>query len=63
MVNHLNRAQKEQTKGSELVMGAVEQIKRVVEGQTVSVKELEAAIDDLGTHAQILGGEVRRFKL
>ena len=29
MVHHLNRAQKEQTKGSELVMGAVEQIKRV----------------------------------
>jgi methyl-accepting chemotaxis protein len=63
MVHHLNRAQKEQTKGSEQVMTAVVQIKQVAEAQTSSVKELEAAIGDLASQAEVLRGEVRRFKI
>jgi methyl-accepting chemotaxis protein len=63
MVNHLNRAQKDQTKGSELVMGAVDQIKQVAEAQTASVKDLEASIVDLAQQADVLRGEVKRFKV
>ncbi len=63
MVNHLNRAQKEQTKGSERVMSAVEAIRQVADAQTRSVNELEAAIEALAAQAQVLGGEVKRFKL
>ncbi|HZZ86450.1 MAG TPA: HAMP domain-containing methyl-accepting chemotaxis protein [Anaeromyxobacteraceae bacterium] len=63
MVNHLNRAQKEQTQGSEQVMVAVEEIKHVAEAQTSSVAELEQAIQDLAGQAQVLRGEVQRFKL
>jgi len=63
MVHHLNRAQKEQTKGSEQVMTAVVQIKQVAEAQTHSVRELEAAIVDLASQAEVLRGEVRRFKV
>ena len=63
MVHHLNRAQKEQTKGSEQVMVAVVQIKQVAEAQTVSVRDLEAAIVDLASQAEVLRGEVRRFRL
>ena len=62
MVHHLNRAQKEQTKGSEQVMTAVVQIKQVAEAQTGSVRELEAAIVDLASQADVLRGEVRRFR-
>ncbi len=63
MVHHLNRAQKEQTKGSEQVMTAVVQIKQVAEAQTHSVRDLEAAIVDLASQAEILRGEVRRFRV
>ncbi|HEY6001975.1 MAG TPA: methyl-accepting chemotaxis protein [Anaeromyxobacter sp.] len=63
MVHHLNRAQKEQTKGSEQVMSAVVQIKQVAEAQTVSVRDLEEAIVDLASQAEVLRGEVRRFRL
>jgi len=63
MVHHLNRAQKEQTKGSEQVMSAVVHIKQVAEAQSVSVRDLEAAIVDLASQADVLRGEVRRFKL
>jgi methyl-accepting chemotaxis protein len=63
MVNHLNRAQKDQTKGSELVMRAVDQIKQVAEAQTYSVKDLESAILDLASQADVLRTEVKRFKL
>ena len=63
MVHHLNRAQKEQTKGSEQVMSAVVQIKQVAEAQTVSVRDLEAAIVDLASQAEVLRGEVRKFRL
>ncbi len=63
MVNHLNRAQKEQTQGSEQVMVAVEEIKQVAEAQTSSVQELEQAIQDLASQAEVLRGEVQRFKL
>src|SRR5512138_2133004 len=63
MVNHLNRAQKDQTRGSELVMRAVEQIKQVAEAQTHSVRDLESAILDLAGQADVLRGEVKRFKI
>ncbi|BDG03580.1 methyl-accepting chemotaxis protein [Anaeromyxobacter oryzae] len=63
MVHHLNRAQKEQTKGSEQVMSAVVQIKQVAEAQTHSVRDLETAIVDLASQADVLRGEVRRFKI
>ncbi len=63
MVHHLNRAQKEQTRGSEQVMTAVVQIKQVAEAQAHSVHELEAAIVDLASQAEVLRGEVRRFRL
>ncbi len=63
MVNHINRAQKEQTRGSDEVMSAVVQIKQVAEEQTTSVRELESAISQLVHQAQVLGGEVKRFKL
>jgi len=63
MVHHLNRAQKEQTKGSEQVMTAVVQIKQVAEAQTHSVRDLEAAIEDLASQAEVLRGEVRRFRV
>jgi len=63
MVHHLNRAQKEQTKGSEQVMSAVVQIKQVAEAQTHSARELEAAIVDLASQAEVLRGEVRRFRV
>ena len=63
MVHHLNRAQKEQTRGSEEVMGAVVQIKQVAEAQNLSAHDLEQAIADLAAQAEVLRGEVRRFKL
>ncbi len=63
MVNHINLAQKEQTRSSDQVMSAVVQIKQVAEAQNASVRELESAIADLVSQAQILGGEVKRFKL
>ncbi len=63
MVHHLNRAQKEQTRGSEQVMGAVVQIKQVAEAQNLSAHDLELAIADLAAQAEVLRGEVRRFRL
>ena len=63
MVHHLNRAQKEQTRGSEQVMGAVVQIKQVAEAQARSIRDLEAAITDLAAKADVLGDEVKRFRL
>ncbi|KFE62989.1 methyl-accepting chemotaxis protein [Hyalangium minutum] len=63
MVTHLNRAQKEQTKGSEQVLKAVETIKSVSEHQTRSVRQLEEAIDHLQKQAEVLRGEVRRFRV
>ncbi|RYZ34757.1 MAG: hypothetical protein EOO71_37985, partial [Myxococcaceae bacterium] len=63
MVTHLNRAQKEQTKGSEQVLKAVETIKGVSEHQTRSVRQLEEAIDNLTRQAEILRAEVRRFRV
>ncbi|MDC0709890.1 methyl-accepting chemotaxis protein [Stigmatella sp. ncwal1] len=63
MVTHLNRAQKEQTKGSEQVLKAVDTIKTVSEHQTRSVRQLEEAIDHLQKQAEVLRGEVRRFRV
>ena len=63
MVTHLNRAQKEQTRGSEQVLKAVETIKTVAEAQNRSVKGLEEAIETLRKQAEVLRGEVRRFRV
>ena len=63
MVHHLSRAQKEQTRGSEQVMGAVVQIKQVAEAQNLSASDLQEAIADLAFQAEVLRGEVRRFRL
>jgi methyl-accepting chemotaxis protein len=63
MVMHLNRAQKEQTQGSEQVLRAVEAIKTVSGLQSRSVKELEQVIEALQQQAEVLRGEVRRFKV
>jgi len=62
-VNHLNRAQKEQTKGLEAVQTAVVQIKQVAEAQNHSARELEGAITDLAGQADVLRGEVKRFRV
>ncbi|HTP50623.1 MAG TPA: HAMP domain-containing methyl-accepting chemotaxis protein [Anaeromyxobacteraceae bacterium] len=63
MVNHLNRAQKDQARGSEKVMEAVVQIQQVAEAETYSVRELESAIVDLAGQAQVLRGEMKKFKV
>ena len=63
MVTHLNRAQKEQTRGSEQVLKAIETIKTVSEQQNRSVKQLEEAIETLRQQAEVLRGEVRRFRV
>ena len=62
MVQQLNRAQKEQTKGAEQVMLAVENIKEATDAQGTSVKDLENAVDTLAEQAEVLRGEVRRFQ-
>jgi methyl-accepting chemotaxis protein len=63
MVTHLNRAQKEQTRGSEQVLKAIETIKAVSEQQNRSVKQLEEAIETLRQQAEVLRGEIRRFRV
>jgi methyl-accepting chemotaxis protein len=63
MVTHLNRAQKEQTRGSEQVLKAIETIKQVADQQNRSVKQLEEAIETLRNQAEVLRGEVRRFRV
>jgi methyl-accepting chemotaxis protein len=44
-------------------MTAVVQIKQVAEAQNHSARELEAAIADLAGQADVLRGEVRRFRI
>ncbi len=63
MVTHLNRAQKEQTRGSEQVLRAIETIKSVADQQNRSVKQLEEAIETLRQQAEVLRGEIRRFRV
>jgi len=63
MVNHLSKAQKEQTKGSDQVLRAVQAIKTVADQQTKSVQQLEQAIETLQKQAEVLRGEVRRFRV
>lgn len=63
MVTHLNRAQKEQTRGTEQVLKAIETIRSVADQQNRSVKQLEEAIETLRTQADVLRGEVRRFRV
>jgi methyl-accepting chemotaxis protein len=63
MATHLNRAQKEQTRGTEQVLKAVDTIKTVAEQQNKSVKALEEAIETLRQQAEVLRGEIRRFRV
>jgi len=63
MVGHLNRAQKEQTRGSEQTLKAIETIRSVADSQNRSVKQLEEAIETLRNQADVLRGEVRRFRV
>jgi methyl-accepting chemotaxis protein len=63
MAAHLNRAQREQSRGSEQVLKAIETIKTVSEAQNKSVKQLEEAIEALRRQADVLRGEVRRFRV
>ncbi|MFO0594820.1 MAG: HAMP domain-containing methyl-accepting chemotaxis protein [Myxococcaceae bacterium] len=63
MVTHLNRAQKEQTRGTEQVLKAIETIRSVADQQNRSVKGLEEAIETLRNQADVLRGEVRRFRV
>ncbi|MBK7863896.1 MAG: methyl-accepting chemotaxis protein [Archangiaceae bacterium] len=63
MAAHLNRAQREQSRGSEQVLKAIETIKTVSEAQNKSVKLLEEAIEALRSQADVLRGEVRRFRV
>ncbi len=63
MAAHLNRAQREQSRGSEQVLKAIETIKTVSEAQNKSVKLLEEAIETLRSQADVLRGEVRRFRV
>jgi methyl-accepting chemotaxis protein len=63
MAAHLNRAQREQTRGSEQVLKAIEAIKTVSDAQNRSVKQLEEAIETLRSQADVLRGEVRRFRV
>ncbi|HEY7726656.1 MAG TPA: methyl-accepting chemotaxis protein [Anaeromyxobacteraceae bacterium] len=62
MVSRLSRAQKEQARGAEAVLAAVRQIREVAEAQRGQVRELEAAIRDLGAQAEVLRAEARRFR-
>ncbi len=63
MVNYLNRAQKEQTRGSEQVLKAIDTIKSVADTQNRAVKQLEEAIETLRQQADVLRGEIRRFRV
>jgi methyl-accepting chemotaxis protein len=63
MVNHLNRAQKEQNKGAEQVLQAVENIKNVADAQSKSMRELARTIEQLAQQAEVLRGEIRRFRV
>jgi methyl-accepting chemotaxis protein len=59
----LERAQREQTHGSAVVLKAMEAIRGVSEEQARTVRQLEEAIARLQEEAEVLRGEVRRFRL
>jgi methyl-accepting chemotaxis protein len=63
MVKQLNRSQKSQALSSEQVLQAVENIRRVAEEQRRSTLELEEAITLLQQQAEVLRGEVLRFRV
>ena len=62
-VVQLERAQREQTRGSSGVLKALEAIRGVSEEQARTVRQLEEAIARLQQEAEVLRGEVRRFRL
>ncbi len=59
----LERAQREQTRGSAVVLKTMEAIRGVSEEQARTVRQLEEAIARLQEEAEVLRGEVRRFRL
>ena len=59
----LDRAQREQTRGSSVVLKTMEAIRGVTEQQARTVRQLEEAIARLQEEAEVLRGEVRRFRL
>ena len=63
MVKELRREQEAQATGSEQVMIAVENIKQVAMAQKLSTRDLEAAIEELRTQAEVLQVEVLRFRM
>jgi methyl-accepting chemotaxis protein len=62
-VVQLERAQREQTRGSSGVLKTLEAIRGVSEEQARTVRQLEEAIARLQEEAEVLRGEVRRFRL
>jgi methyl-accepting chemotaxis protein len=62
-VLQLDRAQREQTRGSAVVLKTMEAIRGVSEEQARTVRQLEEAIARLQEEAEVLRGEVRRFRL
>ena len=62
-VLQLDRAQREQTRGSSVVLKTLEAIRGVSEEQARTVRQLEEAIARLQEEAEVLRGEVRRFRL
>jgi methyl-accepting chemotaxis protein len=62
-VQQLERAQREQTRGSAVVLKTMEAIRAVSEEQARTVRQLEEAIAELQHSAEVLRGEVRRFRL
>ena len=62
-VQQLERAQREQTRGSAVVLKTMEAIRAVSEEQARTVRQLEEAIARLQEEAEVLRGEVRRFRL
>jgi methyl-accepting chemotaxis protein len=62
-VLQLERAQQEQTRGSSGVLKTLEAIRGVSEEQARTVRQLEEAIARLQEEAEVLRGEVRRFRL
>jgi len=62
-VLQLERAQQEQTRGSSGMLKTLEAIRGVSEEQARTVRQLEEAIARLQEEAEVLRGEVRRFRL
>ena len=63
MVSHLNTAQREQTKGAEQVLQAVEQIRQIDEENQRSTQEMDQTVSTLTEQSEMLQKEVVRFRV